>query len=82
MEKTPKNDAGKKASELIIKCDKLVEPVTNCDQSNEVIANCDFKKLIYDELYLLGASVKDMGVGLCAITKMQTTPETVLGLLE
>ena len=42
MEKTPKNDAGKKASELIIKCDKLVEPVTNCDQSNEVVANCDY----------------------------------------
>lgn len=42
MEKTPKNDAGKKASELIIKCDKLVEPVTNCDQFNEVVANCDY----------------------------------------
>ena len=41
MEKTPKNDAGKKASKLITKCDKLEEPVTNCDQSNEVVAKCD-----------------------------------------
>ena len=42
MKKTPKKNVGKKASELIIKCDKLVEPVTNCDQSNEVVANCDY----------------------------------------
>ena len=44
--------------------------------------NHDRFLIIDDEVYLLGASVKDMGVGLCAITKMQTTPETVLGLLE
>ena len=44
--------------------------------------NHDRFLIIDDEVYLLGASVKDMGVGLCAITKMQTTPETVLSLLE
>ena len=44
--------------------------------------NHDRFLIIDDEVYLLGASVKDMGVGLCAITKMQTTPETVLGLLK
>ncbi len=44
--------------------------------------NHDRFLIIDDEVYLLGASVKDMGVGLCAITKMQTSPETVLGLLE
>lgn len=44
--------------------------------------NHDRFLIIDDDVYLLGASVKDMGVGLCAITKMQTTPETVLGLLE
>ena len=38
--------------------------------------------IIDDDLYLLGASVKDMGIGLCAITKMQTTPETILELLK
>ena len=43
--------------------------------------NHDRFLIIDDEVYLLGASVKDMGVGLCAITKMQTSPETVLGLL-
>ena len=43
--------------------------------------NHDRFLIIDNEVYLLGASVKDMGVGLCAITKMQTTPETVLGLV-
>ena len=39
--------------------------------------------LIIDEaVYLLGASVKDMGVGMCAVTKMQVSPETVLQLLK
>ena len=41
MKKTPKKNVGKKASELIIKCDKLVEPVTNCDQSKKLVANHD-----------------------------------------
>jgi hypothetical protein len=36
---------------------------------------------IDDDVYLLGASVKDMGVGICAVTKMHTSPETILGLL-
>ena len=43
MKETPKKNAGKKASEVITKCDKFGEPVTNCDQSKEVIANCDCK---------------------------------------
>lgn len=39
--------------------------------------------LIVDEdAYLLGASVKDMGTGLCAIKKMETSPETILALLK
>ena len=39
--------------------------------------------LIIDEsVYLLGASVKDMGNGLCAVTKLQTSPETILGMLK
>ena len=51
MKKTPKKNAGKKASELITKCDKLEEPVTNSclasdqrssgDQSKEAVAICD-----------------------------------------
>ena len=31
--------------------------------------------------YQLGASLKDMGVGLCAITEMNATPESILGLV-
>ena len=38
--------------------------------------------IIDDKVYLLGASLKDMGTGLCAITEMQATPETVLALLK
>lgn len=37
--------------------------------------------IIDDEVYLLGASVKDMGIGVCAITKLQASPETILQLL-
>ena len=34
--------------------------------------------IIDDTVYLLGASVKDMGVGLCAITQMEMSAEEVL----
>ena len=44
--------------------------------------NHDRFLIIDDDVYLLGASVKDMGIGLCAITKMMTTPETILDLLK
>ena len=37
--------------------------------------------IIDDTVYLLGASLKDMGVGLCAITKMMATPDTILKML-
>lgn len=38
--------------------------------------------VIDDDVYLLGASVKDMGTSLCAITKMEISPSTVLALLK
>ncbi len=44
--------------------------------------NHDRFLIIDDDVFLLGASMKDMGIGLCAITKMQTTPETILKLLK
>jgi hypothetical protein len=34
------------------------------------------------EVYFMGASLKDMGAGLCAVTEMQASPETILGLLK
>ena len=44
--------------------------------------NHDRFLILDDKVYLLGASVKDMGAGLCAVTKLQTSPETILGLLK
>ena len=44
--------------------------------------NHDRFLIIDDDVYLLGASVKDMGVGMCAVTKMQAVPETILKLLR
>ena len=44
--------------------------------------NHDRFLIIADDVYLLGASVKDMGVGMCAVTKMQVSPETILQLIK
>ena len=44
--------------------------------------NHDRFLIIDNDVYLLGASVKDMGVGMCAVTKMQVLPETILQLLK
>ena len=44
--------------------------------------NHDRFLIIDDDVYLLGASVKDMGVGMCAVTKMQVSPETMLQLIK
>ena len=44
--------------------------------------NHDRFLIIDDDAYLLGASVKDMGVGMCAVTKMQVSPETILQLIK
>lgn len=44
--------------------------------------NHDRFLIIDDKTYLLGASVKDLGAGLCAITEMQASPETILGMLK
>ena len=44
--------------------------------------NHDRFLIVDDDVYLLGASVKDMGVGMCAVTKMQVSAETILGFLK
>ena len=44
--------------------------------------NHDRFLIIDDDVYLLGASVKDMGVGMCAVTKMKVSPEVILQLLK
>ncbi len=38
--------------------------------------------IIDDVVYLLGASVKDMGTGLCAITKLVTDPSEILAMMK
>lgn len=38
--------------------------------------------IVDDTVWLLGASVKDMGHGLCTVIKVGFTPEAVLGLLK
>lgn len=37
--------------------------------------------VVDDDVYLMGASVKDMGTSLCAITKMEMSPDVVLSLV-
>lgn len=44
--------------------------------------NHDRFLIVDKDVYLLGASVKDMGAGMCAVTKMQVSPELILGLLK
>lgn len=44
--------------------------------------NHDRFLIIDKQVYLLGASLKDMGTGLCAITEMASAPETILELLK
>ena len=44
--------------------------------------NHDRFLIIDDKVYLLGASVKDIGAGLCAVTEMTMEPATILGLLK
>ena len=43
--------------------------------------NHDRFLIIDNNIYILGASVKDMGTGLCAITKMQMSPDIILHML-
>ena len=42
----------------------------------------DHYLIVDDTVWLLGASVKDMGHGLCTVIKVGFTPGMVLGLLK
>ena len=44
--------------------------------------NHDRFLIIDNKAYLLGASVKDIGAGLCAVTELTTSPETILDMLK
>ena len=44
--------------------------------------NHDRFLIIDDKVYLLGASLKDIGAGLCAVTEMSIEPEVILGIIS
>jgi hypothetical protein len=44
--------------------------------------NHDRFLIVDDKVYFMGTSLKDMGAGLCAVTEMQTSPETILDMLK
>ena len=44
--------------------------------------NHDRFLIIDDKVYLLGASLKDIGAGLCAVTEMTMAPEVILGMVR
>lgn len=44
--------------------------------------NHDRFLIIDDKVYFMGASLKDMGAGLCAVTEMQILPEALLNFLK
>ena len=44
--------------------------------------NHDRFLIIDDKVHFLGASLKDMGKGLCAVSEMSVAPEMILGLLR
>ena len=44
--------------------------------------NHDRFLIIDKDVFFLGASVKDMGVGVCAVTKLQASPKTILQMLK
>ena len=54
------------------------EPVTFIQLSHK---SHDRFLIVDDDVYLMGASVKDMGTSLCAITKMKMSPDVVLSLV-
>ena len=44
--------------------------------------NHDRFLIIDEKVYLLGASLKEMGAGLCAVTEMSITPEKSVGMVK
>jgi len=66
--------------------------LTDLKKHNEQYPTIDFVQLphrnhdrfliIDDKVYFMGASLKDMGAGLCAVTEMQILPETLLNYLK
>jgi hypothetical protein len=66
--------------------------LTDLKKHNEQYSAIDFIQLTHknhdrfliidDKVYLMGASLKDMGAGLCAVAEMQASPDAILSLLK
>ena len=70
-----KNNAQKSSKKKVN--EDVHEPVKKRDLSDH-----DRFLIIDDKVYFMGASLKDMGAGLCAVTEMQIIPETLLNFLK
>ncbi len=44
--------------------------------------NHDRFLIVDDKVYFIGASLKDIGTGLCAVAEMEIAPEIILGLVK
>ena len=78
-------DAWAFVSDLVRSAQQRIELIDNFVDDHVLSLphkNHDRFLIIDDSVYLLGASVKDMGNGLCAVTKLQALPETILGMLK
>ena len=65
--------------------DETNEVVANCDHPDEVIANCENPQettLSQYDIEKLIVTVRGVGAGMCAVTKMEVSPELILGLLK
>ena len=78
-------DAWAFVSDLVRSAQQRIELIDNFVDDHVLSLphkNHDRFLIIDESVYLLGASVKDMGNGLCAVTKLQALPETILGMLK
>ena len=70
-----KANKNRNTEEVVAKCDQPEEVITNCDNPQETtLSQYDIEKLI--------VTVRGVGAGMCAVTKMEVSPELILGLLK
>ena len=80
-----KNNKNQIEAEPVTKCDQSKEVVAKCDNLEEVIANCDNPQettLSQYDIEKLIVTVRGVGAGMCAVTKMEVSPELIMGLLK
>ena len=88
-----KKNTGEEKSVVVANCDIKLYRKSSGYIFN--ITKCDLKKgrgqhtkylpyafIIDEKVYSLGASLKDMGAGLCAVMEMKAKPKDILNLLK